>query len=129
MSAIKAIIILVVALVVWPPLKAKFFSNLAFSSGNSSAALAEIAQNGIRGHYVMEGETGGQPRLSLLFIDKQKVQMLGDGKPWGKNNGICTYQVSGDKFDLTHACGIWHMEIKGEVLHQSNYGWQFRLHP
>lgn len=126
MSLLKVLIILIVVVLAWFPLKAKFLNGHA-GAVHSSEALADIAQNGIRGSYVMEGATWGQPRLSLRFIDKQRVQMLGDGKAWGKNDGICTYKINGDKLDLTHACGVWHMEIKGEVLHQSNEKLRFRL--
>jgi len=69
-------------------------------------------------------EEEASPRFSLKFLDERQVQMYGDGKVWGP---MCTYEISGDDLVLTHACGVWHMEIKGDVLYQEEYGWHFHL--
>ena len=92
----------------------------AASSVNSPGSPAD--QSGIRGYYLMKEESS--PRFALKFLDEQQVQIYGDGKIWGP---MCTYKISGTDLELKHACGVWHMEIRGDVLYQENYGWHFQL--
>jgi len=78
--------------------------------------------------YVMESAPApGSPRLSLLFLDENRVQFLGDNEPWGKNNGIAKYELRGDVVVVTHACGVWQVQHRGDVLYVAELNANFRL--
>ena len=64
--------------------------------------------------------------MSLSFIDDLMVQMLADGKPWGANNGMCTYSLQGKKLNLSHACGVWHFDVEGNTLSAPALGFKFQ---
>ena len=81
----------------------------------------------VGGNYVSDSVIPGVPRLSLHFLDEHRVQMLGDNKPWGRNGGMCRYEIRGDVLELTHFCGVWRMKIKGPVLHSDEIHADFRF--
>ncbi len=90
-------------------------------SGHLSAAAAFAPST-----YVMESPPPGSPRLSYRFLDDHRVQMFGDNLPWGKNDGMCSYEINGDVLVLTHACGVWRIHINGDVLHVDELNADFR---
>ena len=123
----KILFFLIVAIAAWQVKGAVLRAHSAIRA-DEKALQADIAKNGLQGSYVMQEDTGNA-RLSFVFLDKHRVQMLGDGKPWGKNNGMCSYTVNGSKLDLTHACGVFHLEIKGKVLEDAEQNWHYQLSP
>ena len=111
-------------------LKAKVQARM--HSGHSAATpLAAASAPAIAlypSSYVMESAPApGYPRLSLLFLDENRVQFLGDNEAWGKNNGIAKYELRGDVVVITHACGVWQVQHRGDVLYVAELNANFRL--
>ena len=123
----KILFFLVAAVAAWQIKGAVLRAHSAIQA-DEKASQADIADHGLQGSYIMREDTGNA-RLTLNFLDKHRVQILGDGKPWGKNNGMCTYTVNGTTIDLTHACGVFHLAIQGNVLEDAKYGWHYQLSP
>ena len=51
-----------------------------------------------------------QIQLQLRFLDDTHVDMLQDYKKIGDNP--VTYTIQGNELTITHACGVWNMEIQ-----------------
>ena len=116
MKSLAFVGLFILALILIPPLKSKITEA---RTGMSATALAQIARNGLAGTYTMDRTVEsalGTVTLSMLFLDRERVQLLGNGKPWGQNNGMCSYKVNGDTVVLTHYCGVDELQIRGATL-------------
>jgi hypothetical protein len=79
------------------------------------------------GTYTMNPPPIGSPCLSYKFIDDRNVQMLGDNKPWGQNNGMCTYVIKNNIIELTHACGVKNLPFNSDSLYDEKLHSVFKL--
>lgn len=62
-------------------------------------------------------------RLQLRFLDDTHVDMLADNNKLG----TATYEIQGNELIITHACGVWHMEIQEKRLYRKDNGAYFSL--
>lgn len=90
-----------------------------------AASPAEVpaaqTDNGIAGSYYVS-KPGMTPQFGVKFLDDTEVDMYTDG---AKNGGTCHYVVNGDQIVITHACGVWHLDKRGDDLFNEELNWSF----
>ena len=108
-------LLLVVGLIVafnW----SKFEPVLKSFSGQSSNPTL------LYGFYVQDLPGNVSPRLGLNFLDETRVEMFSGNRKLGDT---VRYSIQGKSLTITHACGTWYMEIRGDKLYHKGFNCDF----
>ena len=88
---------------------------------DSSEQSAE--QTVLSGFYVQDISVNITPRLGLNFLDETRVEIFADYSKLGDTSA--QYRIQGDSLVITHSCGTWHMEIRGDKLYHKEFKFDF----
>lgn len=79
-------------------------------------------QTVLLGFYVQDIPANISPHLGLNFLDETNVEMYADNTKLGET---VQYRIQGDSLVITHACGTWYMEIRGDKLYHKEFNCDF----
>lgn len=85
------------------------------SSFNSSKELQNPVS--ISGFYEQDRKVNPETPLGLKFLSDRLVEMYSGNEKLGNT---VSYSVNGKSLDVTHSCGVWHMEIRGDRLYHKD---------
>ncbi len=78
----------------------------------STSDLSGANSSLVGAYYESKPPPAGGTHFGVKFIDGTVVELYADGEKVGTT--VCHYQMQGDNILITHACGVWHLDKRGD---------------